>query len=186
MTEHKSDLEYLEKEDPAQFRDILRQAHHEQLRSQKTFGGYLAWLRGSTGRTVSEMAEKADVSASRWANWEADCYLPEPDAVFDVMKRLYYPLEEAEKLVKLLQEAPRHIIEELSYHNLALLAADGLQTLDLKRFWESVPKEARQMLYRWAESSGYRFPEDLLVVVAELGTDEERSAWVQQVLESRP
>lgn len=108
MTHYNSDLEILEDEDPAGFKEFLRLADKARRETEKTFGGYLGSLRRRVGRTVGEMAHKADVSPSCWANWEADCNLPDADTVWDVMHRLYFPMEEAQKLIELLKHSPRH------------------------------------------------------------------------------
>jgi transcriptional regulator with XRE-family HTH domain len=175
-------LEVFGTDEPERVRQSIQQSYAAYLRRQATFGGYLKTLRRQLGFTVNEMAGYAQVAPAVWANWEANVHLPSAKEVLGVAERLKYRREVKEKLIDLLALAPEQLIRQLSFFCLEKCAAEGLQMLDVHQMWKGFPAKVRSLLLAWADKKGHRFPEDLVYLVRELGDEEARQAWADEVL----
>lgn len=176
------DLEIFGTTEPDQVRQSLQRSYDAYLRRQGTFGGYLKTLRRQLGFSMNEMAGYAGVPPLAWSNWEANMHLPTTRTVFEVVDRLELGQEVKEKLVDLLAFSPEQFVHQLSFFCLEKCAAEGPQMLDPQKMWRGFPSKVRSLLLAWAQKTGHDFPAQLPYVIRDLGGDEERQAWVDEVL----
>lgn len=176
------DLEVFGTTEPDLVRQSLQRSYDAYLRRQDSFGGYLKTLRRQLGFSMNEMAGYAEVPPLAWSSWEANMHLPTVKTVFEVVDRLELGQEVKEKLVDLLAFAPEQFVQQLSFFCLEKCAAEGPQMLDPQRMWRGFPTKARALLLAWAQKTGHDFPAQLPYVIRELGCEENRQAWVVEVL----
>lgn len=176
------DLAVFGSNDPTVIEARFRQAYERQQVREATFGGYLRALRRRRELTIIAIAGTAQVPAMLWSRWEGDESLPEAGLLDEVIERLSFGPAKREKLFELLGQARRHSVQELSSLCFEKLAAKGARSLDVQGEWEAFSAEVQSLLLAWGERRRLRVPEQLFDTVAQLRDDEERAAWIRQVL----
>ena len=176
------DLAVFGSNNPTVIEARFRQAYEQQQAREATFGGYLRALRRRRELTIIAISNMAKVPAMLWSRWEGDESLPEPGLLDQVIERLSFGSTKREKLFELLGQARRHTVEELSFLCFEKLAAKGTQSLDVHGEWEAFSAEVQSLLLAWGERRRLKVPEQLFDRVAQLRHDEERAAWIRQVL----
>lgn len=169
-------------EDPEAIRAMFARAYEEQQERESSFGGYLRALRRKRQLSEGEIASRAGLTRAEWLSWEGHSKVPSPETLEAAITRLRLSPIKRQRLHELLREAPRHALRNLSLFQEELLAARGLSTVDIELEWEAIGLQGQQRLLQWAQKKGLNFPQDLLSVLRELRTQDNREAWICEVM----
>lgn len=146
-----------------------------------SLGHSLAGIRHRNYWSLEKTAEMADVSVSVWRGWEADLDIPSPEQLKTVLERLHWSWELG-RLLKLRENGSRLRLRRLASLQPMMLAAHGVLGVSGSYEWTSLGEELQGKMRRWAASRDLEFPTALIDVLASLGSEEEREAWIDEIL----
>lgn len=146
-----------------------------------SLGHALAGIRHRHYWSLETGAQKAGVPIEVLRDWESDTRTPSPEELKAMLKRLCWSWE-LNRLMALREKAGRVQLLRLSRLCPALLAASGKGGVSGAFEWRSLDEGLKERLSSWGNNHGLRFPDDLLKVLAGFDSDEEREAWIDEVL----
>ena len=167
--------------DPARVREEIKKLEGELAHQRSSLGRFLRSLRRSHKRSLSEMSRKAGVTAGLWKAWEYDFETPSREELEEVATRLKWSRLQREKLWELWGQAARFRLRRFTTLGGEYLAAKRVAT-DADIAWTSVDEVSRERVIAWGREHGYDFPRDLADFLSSLKREEEREAWVDQIL----
>lgn len=169
--------------DPKQIEMKLETMKHYLELEASSLGHSLAGIRHRNYWSYEKAAEKAGVSLETWRSWESDRKTPSVEELTTVLKRFHWSWE-LERFLALRQKAPRVKLGRLLNLCPNVLAAKGVGGLSASYEWQSLEEGLKRLLKIWADARGLCLPDDLISVLSELRSDEEREAWMSEVLGS--
>jgi hypothetical protein len=149
-----------------------------------SLGHALAGIRHRNYWSFEKVAKEAGVAVSVWKGWEADLETPSPHELRAVLERLHWSWD-LERFLKLREKGPRLRLRRLTSLQPLMLAAEGVAGVSATYEWRSLGEDLKERLARWAAARELEFPSSLLTVLASLGSDEAREAWIDEVLSER-
>ncbi len=151
-------------------------------REESSLGLSLAGIRHRESWTLQQVSAKVGVSVRQWQAWEADFETPDPEQLRTVLERLDWS-REVPRFLELRKNAPKVRLKRMANVRPETLAARGLAGISGSYEWQSLDPELQQSLKSWGGARGLSFPEDLMSVLADFTSEEEREAWITEVLE---
>lgn len=148
---------------------------------QSSLGLSLAGIRHRNYWSLEKAAMKAGVPVNVWKGWEADMETPSAEKLRTVLERLNW-IWDLERFLELREKAPRLRLRRLTRLQPLMLAAEGVAGVSASYEWSSLGEGLKDRLARWAAARNLEFPSALIEVLASLGSDEEREAWIDEVL----
>jgi transcriptional regulator with XRE-family HTH domain len=146
-----------------------------------SLGHALAGIRHRHYWSLEQGAQRAGVSVKDLRDWESDMKNPTSDQLVAVLKKLGWSWD-IDRFMRLRAQAGRVQLGRLAKLCPALLAASGKTGLSVTYEWRSLDDDLRERLTGWGQQKGVAFPEQLIEVLAGFHSDEEREAWMDEVL----
>lgn len=169
--------------EPNKLKEKLSLLETEFQREQRSLGSYLESLRRGLEFSLEEMAKTAGVPLPVWKDWEMDFCTPSPPELVTLFKALRFTPYQQDIIRKLWSEAPRFRLKRMTGFRGEFLAARGVAS-ESGLAWLSVDESTRELVREWGCRQGYDFPKDLLDFLRTIETDEDREAWVVEILGS--
>lgn len=173
-------------DDPQDIQVFLAQAQEELKEEQSSLGKFLDSLRRRRLWSPEQMAQEAKVSTQLWKAWVADYQTPSEAQLAEVAQNVGWGRRKLERLLELRAQANLLSLRRLSQFHPELMAARGVQGVNPEFEWLALNPQVQQRLQDWAQTRGVSFPDDLFEVLGELTSEQEREAWVQDVLGETP
>lgn len=170
-----------ESTNPVVRQDKLNLMRSDRAREESSLGRFLSSLRFQQGLTSKAMAELNGVDQHVWKDWEMDFGTPSETELKALVSRMRWRGYVQERLWTLWKEAPRFRLKRVCCFRGEALAARGL-AVESGLAWESVGSDNQVKLMAWGQRQGFRMPEDLPEILNGLALDEDREAWVDDVL----
>lgn len=149
---------------------------------QSSLGRYLESLRRRLDFSLPEMAKDVGVELAVWKDWEMDFLTPTCEELDFVVRRLGLRAYEQGILDRLWGEASRFRLRRMTHYRGEFMAARGVAS-ESGIAWNSVDEDTQVRIQAWGSANGYDFPRDLLDFLNTLGSEEEKEAWVDEILE---
>jgi len=170
--------------------DLLKgtiEAMKSQLdRERSSLGRYLESLRRQLELSPEEMALRIGVKLSVWKDWESDFGTPSREEMESLLRTMRWEGRYFERILwKLWDDAKRFRLKRLTTFRSEFLAARGVSS-EAGIAWQSVGPEIQKKIVAWGHAHGHAFPVHLTEFLASLETDEEKEAWIEDVLGSIP
>lgn len=189
MKEHKQSLEFEKAfdrvvfgtNDPKVIDKKLDKMEQFLRQEQSSLGHSLAGIRHRQYWSLETAAQKAGVPLEVWRNWESDLQTPSAEELQVVLKKLSWSFE-LPRFLALRKLAGRVRLERLTTLCPSMMAARGVSGVSGSYEWRSLDAELKERLRLWGESKGLSFPDALVGVLAGFESDEEREAWMNEVL----
>lgn len=169
-------------DDPDNIQTFLAQAHKELEEENSSLGKYLDSLRRRKLWSPDRMAKEAKISAARWKAWVADYETPTEDDLKKIAQRVGWGEYKLARLLELRGQANILALRRLSRFQPELMAARGTQGVNPEVEWLALSPTLQSALQAWARTRGHQLPAELFQVLGELGSEQEREAWVQDIL----
>tara|TARA_B100000678_G_scaffold285918_1_gene289791 strand:+ start:46 stop:618 length:573 start_codon:yes stop_codon:yes gene_type:complete len=168
-------------DDPDAVRKGIKRLGQEVAWQNSSLGRYLRSIRRFYKHSFAQMAHEAGVATQVWKAWEYDFETPTKKELTDVAKRLKWSSVRLERVWSLWESASRFRLKRLTTMRPQYLAAKGLAS-ESNIAWNSISKITQAKVASWGRQNGYNFPDDLLDFFSSFESDEERDAWVEEVL----
>jgi hypothetical protein len=149
-----------------------------------SLGHSLAGIRHRNYWTYQKAAEKAGVPVEVWKAWESDFATPTHQELQAVLRKLHWAWD-LDKFLLLRQQAERLRLKRLTSLQPRMLAAQGVAGVSGTYEWQALGPELQESLKRWGERHQLELPASLIDILADLGSEEEREAWVDEILSGR-
>ncbi len=146
-----------------------------------SLGHSLAGIRHRNYQTFEKVAKQAGVPVETWRSWESDLCTPSAQELAVVLKKLHWSWDLA-RFLALRDKASEARLRRLVNLSPSTLAASGLAGASAPYEWHSLGEEVKERLGAWAAGRNLQLPDDLAQVLSELHSDEERQAWIEEVL----
>jgi transcriptional regulator with XRE-family HTH domain len=170
-------------DDPELILQKVKSSGEAWLRRRESLGGSLRQIRRGRRLTTSDCAEKVGVLKDTWQSWEANRSVPTSDEFEKLCLGLHFGERTRQRLEGLMERTPRIRLLMLSRFRPELLAARGAASSGLDIEWKKLPTELQQVLKSWGDKQGLGSVDDLIAFFLSLKDENDREAWVNEVLE---
>ena len=150
-------------------------------KERSSLGRFLQSLRVQEELNTKQISKLCQVELELWKAWEMDFATPSREELLALIQMMRWRTYVQNILWKLWEEAARFRLKRMTQFRGEALAARGL-SVESGIAWKSIGKHNQQKLIDWGKKYGLDFPHDLAEALNVLKTEEDKDAWVDQVL----